>query len=385
VTANGPRTPVERIHALDSLRGIAALTVLLGHTVTVCEWEASYSRMPIINNLFDGRSAVTMFLVLSGFVLTYASLDNNRPLKLVSFYLRRFTRIWIPWFAVFCLSIVVKRWLFSHPVGTHPPLASNFLLLWSERNSPGDLMRQMVFILHNAHRMYIPQDWSLGVELKGSLLIPLLVIVARARQAGGRGWAWARMALLGLLFLWIKPDTGYYYASFAVGVAVASISARWKIPGHGMGYVLLGYVLYQARWCSVAFLAAAALSDVEKWVWLVTTVGCGLIIYGVMKPSPLRNLLESPSLVFLGRVSYSLYLVQVILIVCLAPWCVYGLNRLGVESPALIQPLLLLTLAACCLALSAVTQRWIEEPCIHLGRILTTRIEQMPALSRWRV
>ena len=58
-----------RLSALDSLRGLASLAVLFGHTLLVFQCELSYSQWFLIHNLFDGRSAVTLFFVLSGLVL----------------------------------------------------------------------------------------------------------------------------------------------------------------------------------------------------------------------------------------------------------------------------------------------------------------------------
>ena len=86
-----------RLEALDSLRGLDSLAVLLGHTLAVCQLNSNFSHWPLINNMFDGRSAVTMFFVLSGFVLTLGHVSHSkRPLYLVPFYARRITRFWLP-------------------------------------------------------------------------------------------------------------------------------------------------------------------------------------------------------------------------------------------------------------------------------------------------
>ena len=82
-----------RLQAFDSLRGIAAFAVLLGHTLAVCDWDTGFSTWPVIHNLFDGRAAVTMFFVLSGFVLTFGSLRSGKTMLLLPFYVRRLTRI----------------------------------------------------------------------------------------------------------------------------------------------------------------------------------------------------------------------------------------------------------------------------------------------------
>ena len=93
--------------------------------------------------MFDGRSAVTMFFVLSGFVLTrpYFSANNSDPprqLLVPEFYIRRITRIWIPWFAIFCLSAFLKAYVFrSYP--TAPPVTKWFDAFWRQPLSFADV------------------------------------------------------------------------------------------------------------------------------------------------------------------------------------------------------------------------------------------------------
>ena len=62
----------QRIDYFDSLRGLAALAVLLGHSF-IFQWPpavAKWASFPILHLAVDGRAAVAMFFVLSGFVLS---------------------------------------------------------------------------------------------------------------------------------------------------------------------------------------------------------------------------------------------------------------------------------------------------------------------------
>lgn len=177
---------------------------------------------------------------------------------------------------------------------------------------------------------------------------------------------------------------GYYYASFVLGVLTAALSTRlhnFRYPGF---IALLGYALYQVRWANgdnYGFNLALG----EAVVWMTTAIGCGLMIFGVLKSPSLRALLEWPPFIFLGTVSYSCYLIQVIILLCVAPWILVCLNHLGIHSPSILQVLLLTTVTAICLAFSWLGERWVEIPCIRFGKFLTARMQQAPHLPRWKV
>jgi peptidoglycan/LPS O-acetylase OafA/YrhL len=366
-----------RLGALDSLRGLASLAVLLGHTLAVCQWDSEFSRWLFINNLFDGRSAVTMFFVLSGFVLTMGHLSEaRRPLYLIPFYARRITRIWLPWFAFFLISFVAKTYLrFPFPE-TIPSITAHHASFWSQDMTFIDILKQMVFQLHNSKRMLLPQDWSLGVELRASLLIPLFLLIVRKN--------WAILTLAALALPWLKPSGGYYYASFAIGVLAAHLNSKTEHIPNGTLMLLFGILLYQARWIFDVTEALPFFMN-EREVWFLGSAGCGLIILGTLKCMKFRKILEHSLLAHLGRVSYSLYLVQVIVLLCLAPWIVVALNSVGIHSEAWLQVLLLVIVAGVCLVLADIGERWIEVPCIRLGKLVTRRLERSTVVKMVKI
>jgi hypothetical protein len=85
-------TETKRVEYLDSIRGLAALFVLLGHVVAVFKWPAAYwlcFGWPFIAILIDGKAAVVMFFVLSGYVLSkpYVVTSKAPPPQNFSTYL----------------------------------------------------------------------------------------------------------------------------------------------------------------------------------------------------------------------------------------------------------------------------------------------------------
>lgn len=369
---------LNRIGSLDSLRGLASLAVLLGHTLAVFSWDIEFSKLFFINNMFDGRSAVTMFFVLSGFVLSlgYADQTNRRPMYLVPFFAKRFTRIWLPWFAFFVLSWLSKEFLFYVPQNTEPVLTAHHTHFWSIDCNFLELLKQMIFRLHDSSKLLIPQDWSLGVEMKSAILIPIFLILVRKSSIA--------LFLFGLLLFVVMP-TGYYYFSFAIGVCAALAYNKCKIRSNkGLLLFVIGLLLYQIRWAN-SYLAFLDEGLIEKYVWLISSIGCSFILYGVLTNLKLQNIMERPCLSYLGRVSYSLYLVQVIVLLCLAPWIVVFLGNLGVESHGWLQLLLLLIVSSVCLVLANLGEKYIEEPCVKLGRIVTKKLHCYKSVEKFKI
>jgi len=368
-----------RISSLDSIRGLAALAVLFGHTAGSFTWPMSlaWTNLPLVNILFDGRSAVTMFFVLSGFVLArpYTLSDTPekpaRKLFFPTFFLRRITRIWIPWFCVFCLSAIIKAWFFRDYI-TDPPTSHWLGKFWHDPFSFFNMLRQCAYLQHDATRQLLPQDWSLGVELKGSALIPVFLFLNRKHIAYSLA--------LSILFL-LAVTTGEYYFSFMVGVLLANFYGRIesRVRPVGFGYkcaiLFLGLALYQARLAG-DYLAEYSVTE-EKIVWCIATVGCALVLIASLNSRRIQAALNHSATVFLGRISYSVYLVQFVVLLPLLPPVIAGFNALGLHNAWFIFFMVFFCSVSMTIALSALSYRWIELPSIELGHRLT------PLIQRW--
>lgn len=317
-----------------------------------------------------------MFFVLSGYVLSkpYVSSTGTaapRKIFLPTFYLRRFIRIWVPWFFVFVASIFARKFLFFQPV-TDPPVSKWLNQFWQVPLTAGDFFRQCAFLLHDATRQLLNQDWSLGVELKGSVLIPLFLFLAHRKRVGLE-----LMLAAGFLAF---VGTGHYYVSFIIGVLVARyadfFAARFMPSGRlaRMAVLFLGLLLYQGFGLSVRYLHET--QPAYKLGWVITSLGCAIVLLSTFGSQTLQNLLNYKPMVFLGRVSYSVYLLQFIIIMCLLPPLVRLVNGWGiVQRPALFG-LTILASVGTTIGCAAITYRFVEVPAINLGHRLTKEIQR---------
>ena len=168
-----------------------------------------------------------MFFVLSGFLLSRPYLTSAQPgqpprkIFLPTFYLRRFTRIWLPWFFAFVLSALAQV-VFFRDWTTNPPTNEWFRQFWHVPLTFENTLRQCLFILHDPKVQLLNQDWSLGVELKASILMPLFIFLCGV-------WSpWSLLAISTLLVVF--TSMGPSYCSFILGVILAKHGSQ-LLPG----------------------------------------------------------------------------------------------------------------------------------------------------------
>jgi len=171
------RAPINssrRIPALDGLRGIAILLVLLWHSVFYARFESH----PLLNGLLGiGRltwSGVDLFFVLSGFLIGGILLDNREsPNFFKTFYLRRAYRILPLYFVVVAFCFITFE---AGHHGLTPRSLANWLdgpiPWWSYVTFTQNLWMAKV---GGFSRAGLNVTWSLAIEEQFYLTLPLLV------------------------------------------------------------------------------------------------------------------------------------------------------------------------------------------------------------------
>lgn len=315
----------DRMPHLDALRGVAAFAVVLHHALLALPAQ---DPLPAAIHLFTvgrvvelGRPAVVLFFVLSGFVLTLC-LEPARD-TFVGFAARRALRLLPPYWAAILVSFALYRMIPNH----HAHSLSIWLVSqWEAPVEVGDLARHLL-MLAGPHQY--PLDhvaWSLVHEMRLSLAVPLLLLVA-ARGGDVACLALAAAASLGAsLFVASRPDlfaTGFHGYSFdADGLAPSLVlSVRYGFL-FAVGVVLARRRLTIAAWLAGRGLAAglglaASLVLLSQQGEAPMTIGSAGIVAIVACSTGCAGLLAASPLVWLGRTSYSLYLVHVpIMLAC---------------------------------------------------------------------
>lgn len=318
-----------RLEYLDGLRGLAALLVVLLHTRLEITWDTTSRLMAAIlwstGWMEFGRSAVSLFIVLSGYCLmlpVVRSETGSLRGGLLSYLKRRGRRILPPYYAALAVSLAVMAvvpyrlvqdhgyWRSMWPAFTPTIIGSHLLLIHN-------LSAEWIF------RINAPL-WSVATEWQIYFLFPLILLPVW-RRAGilatiGTGF------LVGLapIYIFRRFEWGapWFAGLFAMGMAAAVInfstrarvtSVRERIPWF---------------WASLLFACATVglclVRFTTKWTGAVVVDFCAGIAASCLlvhctksairgtdrQPASLRLFTAKP-IVGLGAFSYSLYLMHV--------------------------------------------------------------------------
>src|SRR5438105_701763 len=173
-----PESPAERYGQLDAIRALAALAVFLGHCVGMLQpgpyshgLVAWFMQSPF-RIAIAGHQAVIFFFVLSGFVLSlgfYRGKTGAAP-----FLVNRVFRLYPPYLCALLLTVIL-RWLI--PLQPLHGLSDWITGFWSEPVRATQLWPAGTMLATTPGAQLNPIAWSLIIEMRVSLLFPVLMIL----------------------------------------------------------------------------------------------------------------------------------------------------------------------------------------------------------------
>jgi peptidoglycan/LPS O-acetylase OafA/YrhL len=292
-----------RVAALDAVRGVAALLVVGSHLYSTIYGAGEWG-------LIWGRPSVMVFYVLSGYVLTL-SLAKSRDGAAV-FALRRIIRIWTP-FAVAILAAAALSIFLAQPI---PQLPDWFNSSWRDPVTPTMVIRHLLLIGRPGDIQLDNVAWSLIYEIRISLIFPALLWSAKRSPFSTFLASIALYLVAGLIMgcgiachpyipesiYGDVPKTAYFVPHFIVGILCALHKQR------------IGGAMRKIPWW---VLVPVSLSLLDYPNDLALLAGAFLIVAGAAS-GVFDRVLLMPLLLWLGRVSYSLYLTHLIVILTAA-------------------------------------------------------------------
>jgi len=368
-----------RMEQLDSIRGLASLSVMLHHLSLVTSISAvpflfwKYSPFTII---ISGHSAVILFFILSGFVLSLPFL-NGEKISYKSYLLKRVCRIYIP-YAIAMSTAMAMYAIFSK--NGIPQLSSWFNISWTTKVNGRLILEHFLLIGRFNSDQFDNVIWSLIHEMRISIIFPVIGMIVMKLN-------WKHSLLIGIILSMLsiinivfhfEPTDGYhtafsftlhYISMFLIGGIIAKERA---------GLVKL-YKTYSSKKVKVTLFFIALCCYTYYWILLermvsgplswfaeissdyIIALGCTILIVFAMASNRIANILLKHPLKMLGNISYSLYLYHLIVLNSLV-YAFFHTLQLNV--------IYLLTIVLS-LIIAFFSYRYVETPAIRLGKYAT--------------
>jgi peptidoglycan/LPS O-acetylase OafA/YrhL len=302
-----------RIASLDGVRGLAILGVMLFH-MTILPTAGNRFDVAWLNLMGLGWSGVTLFFVLSGFLITGILFDSkDKAHYFRNFYARRVLRIFPLYYAVvfFCLVVLPQ---FDHPkVQNFGRIEGEGWWYWLY------LSNFLIFKTGQFRHGVLDVSWSLAIEEQFYLVWPIVVLLLNRRALM---WLCGAIVLTavatrcamiagGVSLISVYAFTLSHVDALAIGAFLA-LAAR--SPGGLRRFVVPGRLLVLLGVATILGLATARVS-LGGDTAVMTGVGYtllalmygGLLVLALEAPNWSRAF-ANPFLRTLGKYSYALYL-----------------------------------------------------------------------------
>lgn len=371
----------QRVKQLDSVRGLAALSVVIYHFLLVFPliesdtfgqsqfWLVNLLKYTPLRAICAGYQAVLLFFLLSGFVLSLPFYQGKEGTYL-SFIIKRICRIYLPYLCAVIFAVLLDTLCSRHGIAG---LSGWLNRTWKVYPSPGLIAQHTLLIDSFNSNEYDPVLWSLVQEMRLSLIFPFLMFFVNRYSWKFTLGVGSIVGVVGGLFYNLYPayQADLLFTLECVGLFIlgallakhrfALIQTYQRLPRWSHYPLFAGGVIgYTAGWWlyGVIFLRFFSL-----FTDIVTVIGAAVLLVLALASPRLSALLLRKSPRFLGKISYSLYLYHVIVLLT-AINLLYGLLNLWL--------ILFLALLGT-FAVAAGAYYGIEAPSIRLGKYLSAR------------
>jgi peptidoglycan/LPS O-acetylase OafA/YrhL len=350
-----PRSKRVYFPGLNALRFYAATSVVIAHiSHNFGEMRTRPAHYPLLNALtLDAQSAVNLFFVLSGFLITYLLLEEQSETGAVSvrqFYVRRILRIW----PLYYLTAFVG-------FGALPILLGPTYALWSP---PALKVILVLFLLANLASPLGPLQhlWSIGLEEQFYLVWPWVVRRPHSflRVVGGILILKVVLAPVVEMFnsdAMTQLFLGLRFECMSIGALGAYLYFR-KSAWLKLVYSPLARVIALV---GIVILALVDVSLTEPMI-LLTSIVFIVLILNMATNERSWITLETPVLNKLGQMSYGIYMYHYPLLYVV----IFILRSLSVQEGDAYSLILYVTTICGTLVLATVSYRWFEMPFLQL-------------------
>ncbi len=379
---------MKKIGYLEGLRGVAAIIVVIYHLQIIVHADLTVILVSFLdrfiphrigsifasslNVLIDGPQAVYIFWVLSAYVICIKLFDNS-PLEsnryLIASVSKRYFRLFFPSAVSILLAYLIMRFglMFNLRLAEQSGNANLSTAYHFVPNVFFAIKSAVWDIFVNGDSEYNHVLWSMKIEFWGSLFcFSVFGIFRKSRK---------RLIVYLLMLFWILAMHEYGMLCFLLGFFLCDFdfcSKQYmdlkfiKLINKADAYFRTNKVLAIVLFLLIAFPGSLILNKCSFPRTLIPAIISFGIVYCVIRIRLLNRFFETRMIAWLGKISFSLYLVHWPIFYSFSCWmylAVGGSSRLKTLSTALVSIVV-------CLAVAALYHAVIDRKCV----LLTNRI-----------
>ncbi|WP_460223853.1 acyltransferase family protein [Bacillus cereus] len=328
-----------KIKYLDGIRGVAALIVVFSHIaqifyISLITGIENTKHMPDgienmirstpLNLIYNGNFSVFIFFVLSGYVLSMKFISTKNASHLLNSGLQRYPRLAIPVLFSILLVYSIYSTIDFHYTSIQSITMSDLVYEMVNNFSLQTAFTHGLFeVFWTGESQYNPVLWTIRSELFGSLLLFILLYVLHFFKN-----IWIRALGYFLAIYFGLTHNELPYVSFFIGSLICDFHLNYKVQLEKYlkyaSYLLITVGLYFGSYPyggveNTIYRFLYFQSDI-KLFWFYHMVGAALVLVGVLYCKPVQQFFSYTCFVFLGKISFALYLIHFPILLSLTSW-----------------------------------------------------------------
>lgn len=377
-----------RYDELDSMRGLAATTVLFSHLVLAFGYLSTSDgflekliRDTPLHIVYAGHEAVILFFVLSGFVLSL-SYVNGRTMVYSQFIVPRMIRLYLPVIVMVLFVLIIRSFII---VSSNPEAGEWISSMWQKPMTASNLFEHFTLVGLFDYGTYNPVLWTLVHEMRISFIFPFLLMLVLK-------YNWKTSLFVGLILSCVGglshhlfgeghisfSKTAHYTFMFIMGSVMAKHLNdildffKKKSKKISLLFIALGVLIYTYRFWFFPEFSLVHNTLIDDWA---AALGASILLVMAISYRPFTKALHLKPILFLGKISFSFYLYHLI-----AMLIVFNLLSGVVSSPVLIALSIILSVL-----LATAGYYVAETPSIKMGRWVRNKMKSKESVLQSKV
>lgn len=361
--------PPLRVEFVDGLRGVSVLIVLLWHVIVVfspaaangvssishSSWEVFLFHSPI-TFFYKGSFAICLFFVLSGFILTLRFFETGDSSIIYLRALSRYPRLVIPaGFSSLFAALLIKFNLYHIQELSISNGANQMLDYTNLFKLPVDITHLLKNVLVDAcfgnsefPELYNLVLWTMPIEFLGSILVFIFSLSAYKNK-----FNLVNTVVIAFFFLTVNKRFEIYLLSFLIGATLARFHRFLpRLNSIQVSSLLLvslylgGFSGLSKSYAYLTVLQPLLLRlnlDIDVFIHSIASV---ILLYLAITSESISSFFSKRFFVYLGFISFPLYLIHQPLINSLSSWIILkGEFTFGYDLICLISFIILIMVA----------------------------------------